>query len=243
MNILELAGSIGWPVEFIAFERGIVLRPMGEAWVTHSASRGGPVEISVEDAARQWLPVLIRCRFENDSSPLDVMLRPDGGFARGVPSFITPPGLLYDAFALQYLSGALVHHVLGIVRAYEQVRDKFKRFDLIPGAERERRGLFSGQPEPYYEFDALLSVARRGYDACRYLMWKCFGTKGRSRPRSFERVLPLCDRLDPDTRRDLEKSWRVWGAQLTEYRDCIHHYVPVDFGKTSIHMEEQLPGV
>ena len=41
----------------------------------------------------------------------------------------------------------------------------------------------------------------------------------------------------------LEDSWSIWGSRVTVYRDCIHHYVPVDFGMASIVMEEALPGV
>jgi hypothetical protein len=35
----------------------------------------------------------------------------------------------------------------------------------------------------------------------------------------------------------------VWGTLVTKYRDCIHHYVPLDFGLASIDMQEHLPGV
>jgi hypothetical protein len=30
---------------------------------------------------------------------------------------------------------------------------------------------------------------------------------------------------------------------VTEYRDCIHHYMPVDFGNASILMQQPFPGV
>lgn len=243
MNILELANSIGWPVAFIAFERGIVIRPKGNSWVTHSSGKAPPVQISINDLSRQWLPVMIRCASEQRGSPLDIMLHPSGGFTPIVPEVATPVNLMYDFLALQYLSNAIVHHVVGLVLAYEQVRDTYKDITLIPGIMREPRGFFQDNPEPYFEFDALLGVVRRGYDACRYILWKCFGPGKGTMPRSFERVLPVCNRLDPVTRTALEESWRVWGTKVTTYRDCIHHYVPLDFGMASIDMQETLPGV
>ena len=243
MNILELACSIGWPVEFLAFERGLVVRPSGDTWVTHGGSRAGPVQISIDEVTARWRPVLVRCRRESGGSPLDVMLRPDGGIAPRIPHPATPPGLFYDSFALQYLADALLHHVSGLVSAYEHVRDTFQDISRIPGAGCEQRALFQGRAEPYYEFDALLSVARRGYDACRFLMWKCFGPGRGHMPRSFERVLPLCHRLPIETRENLQHSWDNWGLLVTKYRDCIHHYVPLDFGLASIDMQEDFAGV
>jgi hypothetical protein len=34
----------------------------------------------------------------------------------------------------------------------------------------------------------------------------------------------------------LRASWETYGVLLTHYRDCIHHYVPVDFGLASAFM-------
>ncbi len=49
MNILELAQSSGQPIDFIALERGIVLRPRGETWITHGTSHVGGVVVSLDD--------------------------------------------------------------------------------------------------------------------------------------------------------------------------------------------------
>ena len=38
-------------------------------------------------------------------------------------------------------------------------------------------------------------------------------------------------------------SWNEWGERLTAYRDCMQHYVPVDFGLATVSMKEVLPGV
>ena len=241
MNTLELAQSVGRPVDFIAFERGVVLRPRGELWTTHGASGAGSVEVSVDRIESLHRPVLIRFSPIGTSSTFDRMLQQGPGFAPMVPNFGMTAPLIYDAMAVQYLAGALVHHVAGIVHAYEGVRDAFKDASAI--ASLDRRAMFGSQPEPYYEFDALLGVIRRSYDACRYLLWKCFGPANGGVPSSLKKVLPFCDRLDPDVKQSLETSWSMWGTLVTEYRDCVHHYVPIDFGISSIMMEETLPGV
>lgn len=156
------------------------------------------------------------------------MFDPEGGFAPTVPTFGMTAALRYDALAVQYIAGAIVHHVGGLVRAYEAVCDAFKEISSIPNATLERRAMFGSRPEPYYEFDALLSAVRRAYDSCRYVLWKCFGPAQGSLPRSFEKVLPFCERLEPKVRETLQASWSTWGTRVTEYRDCVHHYVPVD---------------
>ena len=243
MNTLELTQSIGQPIEFIAFERGVVLRPRGEQWITHASSRTGSVEVSPDRIESLHRPVLVRFSPKGTSSTFDLMFHQERGFAPMVPSFGMTATLMYDALAVQYVAGALVHHVAGIVRGYESVRDAFKDVSTIPNATLDRRAMFGGRPEPYYEFDALLGVIRRSYDACRYLLWKCFGPAKGALPKSFERVLPYCDRLDPAVKQSLEASWSTWGTHITTYRDCVHHYVPIDFGISSIFMEENLPGV
>ena len=102
---------------------------------------------------------------------------------------------------------------------------------------------FSDQPEPYYEFDALLAAARRAYDSCRYLLWPSFGPGESSVSRSFEKALPLCTNLDPAVRDDLQRSWNTCGSSLTAYRDCIQHYIPVDFGLATVSLQQEFPGI
>lgn len=247
MGTLDLARSVGQPIEFIAFERGVVLRPQGEHWIAQSSNVAKSVEASVDRIESIYRPVLVRFSPPGTSSRLDIMFHPKTGFAPMVPSFVPSfamtPTLMWDAMAVQYMARALVHHVAGMVRAYESVCDSFKEVSAIPNATSEGRAMFAGRPEPYYEFDALLGVIRRSYDSCRFLLWKCFGPAKGTLPRSFEKVLPLCKRLDPIVKQSLETSWSTWGTRITTYRDCVHHYVPIDFGISSIFMEEKLPGV
>ena len=55
--------------------------------------------------------------------------------------------------------------------------------------------------------------------------------------------MPLCTKLNPIVREDLQNSWERWGVLLTSYRDCVHHYVPLDFGLTTISVHDEGHGV
>jgi hypothetical protein len=58
------------------------------------------------------------------------------------------------------------------------------------------------------------------------LIWKAFGEKG-STPSSFEKTFPLCKRMPQPLAEQIRVSWDRVGARVKEYRDCIHHYVPL----------------
>ena len=89
---------------------------------------------------------------------------------------------------------------------------------------------FQDQSEPYYEFDALITVARRTYDALRYILWPVFGPGGGHTPSNFPKTLDSCCGLPENLQDVMSNSWSTHGVKLTAYRDCIQHYVPVSFG-------------
>ena len=41
----------------------------------------------------------------------------------------------------------------------------------------------------------------------------------------------------------LEESWQVYGERLTDYRDCIIHYTPIDFGMSTANMHKLDDGI
>lgn len=246
MSTYKLAQSIGIPLESICFERGLSLRTDGNRWFTHSNSNSGPVIIDQNDQneiERRLRPILIRCKNKNDVQPVDFLLHPKSGFApRPIPN-IDSHLMFIEMAAIQYVSEAVIYHFAGMVKAYENICDSFKNTTLIPGFPQIKICNCQGQPEPYYEFDALLGAVRRGYDSCRYLLWKVFGPSKGSVPRSFEKTLPYCSRLNASLIKKLKRSWDTWGSITTNYRDCIHHYVPLDFGMSTVTVSESFPGV
>jgi len=148
----------------------------------------------------------------------------------------------FHAFDLEYLSAALVYHLEALARHYETIRDRFR--EIIPGASVSKEANYQNQPEPYFEFDAVITAARRAYNSCRYLLWQRWGPATYfPLPNSFSRTVSLCESLDSNLRADLLASWDQCGIKLTAYRDCMQHYVPVDFGLATVSMKEVLPGI
>jgi len=235
--------SLDSQIERLVFEGGIAIYRSGTGFFTHIQSKAGPVVVSPSELRQAGLRPLLATLRLPAGVPLSLILDGKGQAAKRFSAMAMFQRHGFHAAALEYLSGAILYHLEALTRNYETVRDKFKDDAVIPGAPMGREALFSSHPEPYFEFDALIAAARRAYDACRYVLWKACGPSTTSLPRSFSRTVPLCMKLDARVRDDLVDSWDRWGARLTEYRDCIHHYVPIDFGLTTMFMKEALPGV
>ena len=242
-NANEAVLSLESSVHRIVFERGISLYRKESGFYTHLNSKGGPVHIDPTRLVETGLRPLLATLRLPAGVPVTLIFNSD---KRGVKQF-SAMGLFerhgYHAFSLDYLTSALKYHLDALAQSYESVRDRFLDATLIPGAGLGNEVIFSYQLEPYFEFDAAVTVARRAYDSCRYVLWQRWGPSQRDVPNSFYRTVPLCTRLDPAVRDDLIASWERYGKNLTDYRDCIQHYVPVDFGLASSFMKQVLPGV
>lgn len=148
--------------------------------------------------------------------------------------------VIYTVEALSYHCRRLAECYSGICRDYaDHVLSR-----LPDGSELEASGYGGYDEKPHYEFDALVTAARRSYDVMRYLLWNYFGSGGGSVPASFYRTLPLCTKLLPSLSSRLQQSWSQFGVKLTDYRDCIQHYVPIGPGSDSSHVQmTKLQGV
>ncbi len=226
----------------IVYEFGVEAISQPDGWVVTSAERGdrrvfaGPAALT---NTLGLLPCVITERFES-SHERSLLLRADSRtpFGLGVTELCTGsllPEAVYHAHHIAYLVGAVAYHYERLAELCASICRRFASFPE-PGPPMDCAS-FSHEPEPYYEFDAAITAARRAYDASRYLLWKCYGGDG-SVPSSFARTLVACTRLTGDLRSRLEESWSKFGQQLTDYRDCIQHYVPVDFGLADAWMEK-----
>src|SRR5882724_1958736 len=186
----------GWPsmessVDRIIFEGGISLYRKESGFCTHLNSKGGPVIIHPTQLVETGLrPLLARLQLPT-GVPFTLILNSEG---REVTRF-SAMGLFehhgYYAFSLDYLTNALLYHLDALARNYETVRDRILDAALIPGAGLGNEVNFTYQPEPYFEFDAAITVARRAYDSCRYVLWRMWGPSKGSVPSSFSRTIPL----------------------------------------------------
>jgi len=177
-------------------------------------------------------PVLVNGKIEGkEGDPL--LLGCDGerlGFAWNVDLGFE---FFDQIFNVLYVVRAVEYHCIQLAEAYRRVARIASR---LPPSEWRGSVFLVGQYGPYYEFDSLITTARRAYDTLRYLLWKKFGPRKGSIPRNFEGTISRCEGLPNEVRTRLETSWSTWGKTITEYRDCILHYSPVGYGSSNVLM-------
>lgn len=233
------------PVRFI-LENGITLeRQPNNRWLFVGADNsGGRKEVDAESLAELagLRPVVITEEIVKGTRidflvPKHVQARLlDIEVSELLQFRLDEPEDLHQIFNLNYITGAVVYHCKRLAYAYSDICTRHAEFPRHAGMQADKV-LYGSQQEPYYEFDALVTAARRAYDTTRFMLWKYFGPGKGSVPASFRKCLPLCSRLPETLKHRLSKSWECYGEPLTNYRDCIQHYVPIDFGNSSAFME------
>jgi len=134
---------------------------------------------------------------------------------------------------LEYITGSAIYHCKRLAYKYLDITHEYSRFSIKSEKEYDNYQ-FMNQNEGYYEFDALITVARRVYDTTRFILWKNFGAEKDSIPSTFKKVLCLCkDNMQEKLGNLLDSSWKKFGEKLTDYRDCIQHYVSLDYNNSS----------
>jgi hypothetical protein len=144
--------------------------------------------------------------------------------------------LLRPAANIQYIAGAILYHVQELALHYSRVCNDFVRIRQLLPIKRDRSS-FGNQSEPYYEAEALITAARRAYDALRYILWKSFGPGGKDTPSNFSKTIMACGKMPCGLKKSLTDSWKNYGVKMTAFRDCIQHYVPVTFDLQTASME------
>jgi len=135
-------------------------------------------------------------------------------------------------FNLQYVIGATIYHCKRLAEIYSHICHQFANLPTVV-IKDSKSMIFGNFPDPLYEFDALITAARRTYDYTRYIIWDVFGPGGGSTPRSFPTTLPICENLPTSLAISLEDSWEKYGKKLKAYRDCIQHYSPLNHAISS----------
>ena len=90
-------------------------------------------------------------------------------FGKEVPS-------LSHTFNVSYLIGAIVHHCKRLAVVYSGITSQFANYPMPEGNDPEK-AISGHQPEPYFEFEALITATRRFYDSLRYILWQTFMPK------------------------------------------------------------------
>ena len=146
-------------------------------------------------------------------------------------SFGTKNGALFlKALALGYALGAAVYHCKALALAYNSIALNFQRSHGIVSHEQFDLCVFSGQLEPYFEFDALLSASRRAYDKIGHCVWDGFEGGGSGMPDNMEMLLRRLKKCPVPLKERLNESWSSTGSKLKDYRDCTQHFASTDLG-------------
>jgi hypothetical protein len=228
-------------------EHGIELRSADKRWTVSSASPGAGINFkSLSDALMAHLPLrpVLVTEKRNFGGDLTLLLRCNdkGTFNLCVSDLMQSKlalDMLHPVHRLTYLLGAVGYHCQRLAEVYADIAKDYcqitqiTQITQIPGHGDNDVASLQNQTEPYYEFEALIGAARRTYDSARYILWPRFGPKKDSMPRSLERLLKMRTNMPEALHERLATSWQKFGVSLTNYRDCIHHYVPVEFGLAS----------
>lgn len=149
----------------------------------------------------------------------------------------TNVALLFKKFALAYDIGASMHHCVNLAKAYELIVANFRRISSIPGFEASDLATYSHQAEPYYEFDALLSAARRAYDKAGHCVWQAFEGGDAGMPKNLAQLLDRLRACPRPLSERLRNSWLTVGQKLKDYRDCTQHFASTDLGMGAVMMK------
>jgi hypothetical protein len=233
------------------FEHGLEIRACDGRWTIYNSDRAQSTSFESSALAiaqlRPLRPVLLT-ESRNYGSDMTWLLRPGSGrlFAADLSDLTNRPisaDTFYAVHHLAYLIEAAGYHCQQLAEHYARLADRFAQIRAIPGADSTADvANFSYDSKPYFEFDALLGVARRAYDSSRYLLWPRFGKGKGSLPRSLPVLLKASSSIPAALHDRLDASWTRFGTLLTDYRDCVHHYVPVDFGLSTAFMRRHSSG-
>jgi len=231
-------------------EFGLTLVPSNGKWVAANADRGQSVVVADPGAffsSSGLQPILVTEQLGSNSQ-LDLLLRASNRLSFGLAISDAEQrsfrafSALYKTVNVIYLLEAVQYHCTRLCLHYSSICATYSSLPFDASGKGDV-AIFQGRPEPYFEFDALVTAIRRAYDALRYLVWQFFGPGRGSLPISLYKTIPLCKALPASLADLISTSWKDYGEQITAYRDCVQHYSPIDFGLSSVRMQKREPGV
>lgn len=130
-----------------------------------------------------------------------------------------PNGYQLPAMNLLYVVGAAHYHVSKLLELYKDVALRCLG-DSLASKFKDDRVVLSGQIEPYFEIEALISAAARIFETARYPLWQSFGKK-HGCPKKFETAVNSLEL--PESLENWRQRWSSYYVRLRDYRDCFHH--------------------
>ena len=240
----DMAGTLWDHARRIVFERGVTF-VKDPAWRCVCVDQPDVnVPLSVLTKTNGLSPVLVE--LEHPSPEALVLLLPN---AEGrmldievkmhelLPQHAPDSNRLSELFSVVYTASAAVYHCKRMAEAYAQI---VRRFADRPPTD-SKRVIFSNNPEPFFEFDALIAAAMRTLDALRRPLWRMYGNPG-SLPASFRRTVDNCGSIPESLQNTIDDSWSHFFANAKEHRDCIQHYVAPGADRGFADIQRRDPG-
>ncbi|HTM56492.1 MAG TPA: hypothetical protein VL175_20845 [Pirellulales bacterium] len=210
--------------------------------VPHSLAVTGPAtpnQIAEEVTAKYGVrPLLISYERDKDCTLLheqDTLLTVSGlqvNLGSLEKSFIGihTESLLAD---LHYELAGVLFHCMAMVRLYSAARrdlcvfmEVVQRDDPISPTTDFSLD-WRGSPEVYFEFDAVVSKAKRVLDQWRLVLWELFNKnkKAKDPPRRFWKTLQtLASSMPEQLKKGLLEAWQSFGSDVLEYRENVQHF-------------------
>lgn len=220
----------------VIFERGIEF-VKEENWKCVSLSDGGHGPAMLQFALQHDIkPILLELDANlcpSPYGPLTVLCAPETGKApmHSLVHELCEPDKYAairwdDRKNMTYIVSALIYHTSALAVQYSRIINQFlwPTSGELFGSERV---VYSGNSEPYYEFDALVTAAIRALDAARKPLWHLLNAPG-SVPSSFKKTLVALEeqgKIDAVLLGRIESLRKPRCERAKEYRDCIQHYV------------------
>lgn len=196
----------------IVFEHGVTA-VKDSAWRCICADEGAEVPLAAITQTNRLSPVLVE--LENPSpDPIVLLLPNDQCLLPNTQSRMLDieiqlhellPQLATDGKQSEFLSVVYtaangVYHCKRMAESYATIVSRFAARPLVDS----ERVIFSDNPEPFFEFDALISAAMRTLDALRRPLWRLYGNPG-SVPSSFKKTVDACKRI-PDSLKQISRN-------------------------------------
>jgi hypothetical protein len=220
----------GKPIR-IVFEKGVELHCIKDIWFIQSTT-GKQSSVSPQEITKKYgiRPVLETLRISPGIERTSLLPAKRIGRLSEELSEIQTISLQDMSFLhvqnLGYIMGALYYHCEKLVEIYTKIW--YSGTHSTPPISVGEHYTLAYEPEPFYEFDALITVARRSYNTIGHFIWNAFNPKKGNVPDNFERTIELCrDNLPLNLLNRLDFSHSQFGTKVTEYRDCIQHCNPV----------------
>ena len=140
---------------------------------------------------------------------------------------------------LIYSMETMLYHCKQLAEVYCRICRSFVSFPF-GYLKKVDKVILGGNPETYFEFDALVTDVIRLYEVLRYVIWIKFGTPKNRVPRSYGDMLKKI----PSRKKDfpsllfdrLNDNWSTIGDRAKKYRDCLQHNSPVIQGRSYVRM-------